>query len=154
MFLQTFADARNACFDRAMVRTIVLYGLALAAAALLLQWLEYRYVMRTLDPNWYGVGLALIFLALGMWAGLKLTQRHSTGAFQPNEKAIATLGISGREREVLALLAAGHSNKEIARKLDISPNTVKTHVTSVYAKLEATRRTQAVQKARELEILP
>jgi DNA-binding CsgD family transcriptional regulator len=63
------------------------------------------------------------------------------------------LGISARENEVLELLAAGHSNKEIARLLGISPNTVKTHVASLMGKLDATRRTQAIQKARALEIL-
>lgn len=137
-----------------MFRTIALYGVVLAGAAFLLEWLQYRTAMRMLDPNLYGVGLALIFTAIGVWGGLKLTKRQAAAPFRANEKAIATLGLSGREVEVLGLLAHGHSNKEIARLLDISPNTVKTHVTSVFGKLEATRRTQAVQKARELEILP
>jgi ATP/maltotriose-dependent transcriptional regulator MalT len=65
-----------------------------------------------------------------------------------------TLGISSRELEVLALLAAGASNKEIARRLEVSPNTVKTHVTKLFAKLEASRRTEAIQRARELGIIP
>jgi len=138
----------------AMIRTITLYGIVLAGTALILEWLQYRTAMRMLDPNLYGIGLALIFTAIGVWAGLRLTMRQAATRFQPNEKAIATLGLSSREVEVLKLLAHGHSNKEIARLLEISPNTVKTHVTSVFGKLEATRRTQAVQKARELEILP
>lgn len=137
-----------------MLRTIALYGVVLAGAAFLLEWLQYRTAMRMLDPDYYGVGLALIFTAIGVWAGLRLTKRQAAAPFRPNERAIAALGLSGREVEVLALLARGHSNKEIARQLAISPNTVKTHVTSVFAKLEATRRTQAVQKARALEILP
>lgn len=137
-----------------MIRTIILYGVVLAGAAFVLEWMQYRAAMRMLDPDLYGVGLALIFTAIGIWAGLKLTKRSVAAPFQTNEKAVSALGISAREVEVLKLLAHGHSNKEIARLLDISPNTVKTHVTSVFGKLEATRRTQAVQRARELEILP
>lgn len=137
-----------------MIRTITIYGVVLAGAAFLLEWLRYRTAMRMLDPSLYGVGLAVIFTAIGIWVGLKLTKRNAAAPFHPNDKAIATLGISAREVEVLGLLAQGHSNKEIARLLEISPNTVKTHVTSVFGKLEATRRTQAVQEARELEILP
>ncbi|MBI3419961.1 MAG: response regulator transcription factor [Proteobacteria bacterium] len=137
-----------------MLRTITLYGAILAASAFALQWLEYHYAMRKLDTNLYIVALAVIFIAIGVWAGLHLVKRKREGPFQPNEKALAALGISAREREVLELLAAGHANKEIARLLDISPNTVKTHVTSVFAKLEVARRTQAIQKARALEILP
>lgn len=137
-----------------MLRTVAIYGVVLAAAALLLEWLQFRLVMRLLDPSLYAIGLALIFTAIGIWAGVKLTPRQQTGPFQANEKALASLGISAREREVLELLAAGHSNKEIARLLGLSPNTVKTHLGNVFTKLEATRRTQAVQKARALEILP
>jgi len=90
---------------------------------------------------------------LGIWAGARLTGRPPAAPFEPNEKALRYLGISGREREVLELLAAGHSNKEIARLLGISPNTVKTHVAALLGKLEVTRRTQAIRKARALQIL-
>jgi DNA-binding CsgD family transcriptional regulator len=137
-----------------MIRTVAIYGAILAAAALLLEWLQYRFAVRMLDPNLYAIALAVIFTGIGLWAGIKLTQRKSPGPYRPNEKALAALGISAREREVLTHLAAGHSNKEIARLLDISPNTVKTHIASVFAKLEAARRTDAVQKARDLQILP
>lgn len=137
-----------------MIRTIAIYGAVLAFTAILLEWLQYRAAMRMLDPDYYAIGLALIFTAIGIWVGLKLTQRREPGAFQPNAAAIAALGISAREAEVLKLVAAGHSNKEIARLLTISPNTVKTHVAAVFGKLEATRRTQAVEKARSLQILP
>lgn len=137
-----------------MVRTVTLYGLFLAAIALVLQWLQYRYAMLSLDASLYGLGLALIFTALGIWVGYRLTGQRTQEAFLCNEKALRSLGISAREHQVLELLAAGHSNKDIARLLAISPNTVKTHVTGVFGKLEATRRTQAIQKARRLEILP
>ncbi|MGZ8998082.1 MAG: response regulator transcription factor, partial [Allosphingosinicella sp.] len=82
-----------------------------------------------------------------------LTARPPAEPFRPNEKAMRYLGISAREGRVLELLAEGHSNKEIARLLGISPNTVKTHVASLFGKLDSTRRTQAIQKARALEIL-
>jgi ATP/maltotriose-dependent transcriptional regulator MalT len=75
-------------------------------------------------------------------------------AFAKNHSAIASLGISNRECEVLEMLAAGHANKVIARRLEISPNTVKTHVARLFEKLEVASRTQAINKARELEILP
>jgi ATP/maltotriose-dependent transcriptional regulator MalT len=75
-------------------------------------------------------------------------------AFERNEAALKTLGVTEREVAVLELLASGSSNKDIARQLDISPNTVKTHIASLFAKLAVQRRTQAIQKARELGLLP
>ena len=137
-----------------MVRTVVLYGIVLAAAAVALEWLEYHYAMRTLDSNLYAVCISIIFAGIGIWVGSKLTGRRPDLPFQPNERALRTLGFSARETEVLSLLAEGHSNNEIANLLSISPNTVKTHVMNVLGKLDATRRTQAIQKARQLEILP
>ncbi len=137
-----------------MLRTIAFYGALLAATAFSLEWLGHRYALHKVDTELYVVGVAVIFIAIGIWLGLRLLPRPAGEPFTLNEKALEALGISGREREVLAHMAAGHSNKEIARLLDISPNTVKTHVASILAKLEATRRTQAIQKARELQILP
>ncbi|MEQ8748589.1 MAG: LuxR C-terminal-related transcriptional regulator, partial [Amphiplicatus sp.] len=90
----------------------------------------------------------------GAWAGSKLTTRAKPAAFEKNEKALAALGVTAREYEVLALLAAGRSNKEIARDLSVSPNTVKTHIGKLYEKLEASRRTEAVDKARTLALIP
>ncbi len=137
-----------------MVRTIALYGCILAGAAVFLEWLEYHYAMRTLDTNLYVVSISIIFVAIGIWVGSRLTRRKAEHRFERNEQALRALGFSAREHEVLEHLAAGHSNKEIADRLSISLNTVKTHVANVLGKLEATRRTQAIQKARELEILP
>ena len=90
--------------------------------------------------------------AFGIWVGNRLTARPRQ-AFARNDAAIASLGISARECEVLEMLAAGHANKVIARRLDISPNTVKTHVARLYEKLEVASRTQAIGKARSLDIL-
>jgi ATP/maltotriose-dependent transcriptional regulator MalT len=98
---------------------------------------------------------AAAFLALGIWVGARLFRRPPANAgFTPNTAARASLGISEREFEVLEHLAAGRSNKEIAQKLAVSPNTVKTHVARVYEKLEASRRTEAIAKARELGLIP
>lgn len=99
--------------------------------------------------------IALLFTGVGVWAGHKLTGGLSRDIreFKPNRKAIAYLGISDRELDVLEFMAEGLSNREIAERLYISINTVKTHVSSILSKLEADRRTQAIQKARSLKII-
>jgi DNA-binding NarL/FixJ family response regulator len=136
-----------------MARPIILYGLALAAAAFLLEWLNYKHVVHRWSAEFYIACIAVVCVALGVWVGNRLTARPRR-AFARNDAAIAALGLSARECEVLAMLAAGHANKVIARQLDISPNTVKTHVARIYEKLAVASRTQAVQKARTLDILP
>jgi DNA-binding CsgD family transcriptional regulator len=136
-----------------MLRTILIYGLLLAALAVGLQWLEFQYLVRTHATETYVVLVAVGFLALGIWAGSRLFRRPPTGEFVENTRVQETLGISGRELEVLKLLAAGQSNKEIARQLDLSPNTVKTHIARLFEKLQARRRTEAMVRARELGIL-
>ncbi len=137
-----------------MIRTAALYALALAAGALALQWVQYNYLVRTFPVEVYVGLIALAFAALGLWAGMRLARRPAPETFEKNTAALTSLGITLREQQVLDLLAAGKSNKEIAAKLGISPNTVKTQVASLYQKLEVQRRTQAVQKARELALIP
>jgi DNA-binding CsgD family transcriptional regulator len=137
-----------------MLRAAVVYGLALAAFALLLGWIEASRALRSIDTDIYIGFLAILFTALGLWIGVRLTAQRHDGPFIPNESAALALGISLRENEVLVLLAAGHSNKEIARLLAISPNTVKTHVASILAKLDAKRRTQAIRNAQAIGIIP
>lgn len=136
-----------------MARPIILYGIALAASAFLLEWLNYKHVVHRWSAEFYIACIAVVCVALGIWVGNRLTARPRV-VFARNDAAIAALGLSARECEVLEMLAAGHANKVIARRLDISPNTVKTHVARVYEKLEVASRTQAVQKARTLDILP
>jgi DNA-binding NarL/FixJ family response regulator len=136
-----------------VTRLIVLYGVALAALAFLLEWLDYKHAVHAWTTEFYIACIAVIFVALGIWVGNRLTVRPRQ-AFARNDAAIASLGISARECEVLEMLAAGHANKVIARRLDISPNTVKTHVARLYEKLEVASRTQAIGKARSLDILP
>lgn len=136
-----------------MVRPILLYGVALAAAAFLLEWLNYKHAVHRWSTEFYILCIAVLFVLLGIWVGNRLTAKPRE-RFVRNDAAIAALGISARECEVLEMLAAGHANKVIARRLDISPNTVKTHLARLYEKLAVASRTQAVQKARTLDILP
>ena len=139
-----------------MARLVILYAIALALAVTALEWLEYRYVTRAFSTEIYIVLLAAAFAGLGLWAGHRLTRRRAppSAAFERNDAAIRSLGLTPRECEILQLLASGRSTKEIARQLEISPNTAKTHLARVYQKLEVQRRTQAIHKARELALIP
>jgi DNA-binding CsgD family transcriptional regulator len=137
-----------------VLRTILIYGALSATGTFLLEWLEFRLLVRTHAVEAYVVLVAAAFLGLGVWLGAKLFRPEPAAPFAPNTRAQETLGISGRELEVLELLAAGRSNKEIARRLDVSPNTVKTHVSKLFVKLEASRRTEAIVRARELGMIP
>ena len=137
-----------------MARVIVLYALGLGLLATLLSWLEYRYLARAFSFEIYLALIAVGSIALGAWLARRLTPRRSKGPFERNDAAIRSLGLSPREVDVLDRLAAGESNKEIARRLGISPNTVKTHVARVYEKLAVERRMQAVEKARLLALIP
>lgn len=137
-----------------MWRTILIYGCALAAAAAALQWAEYQLVVRSHPGEVYIALIAAAFLGLGVWVGARLAPAAAAGGFEPNTKAQASLGITEREYEVLRLLASGCANKQIAEKLSVSPNTVKTHIARLFEKLEASRRTEAIQKARELGLIP
>ena len=137
-----------------MLKVAILYGFALAAGAVALQWLEYQFWVRTNAAIVYLALIAVAFLGLGIWVGRRLFRRDPPGGeFTPNARALASLGITEREREVLQLLADGRSNKEIAARLDLSPNTVKTHVASLFGKLRVARRTQAIGLARELGLV-
>jgi DNA-binding CsgD family transcriptional regulator len=137
-----------------MRRAVVIWGLVLAAGAFLLQWLQYQYLVRALPREVYIALIGVGFAAGGVWVGWKLTSRTPPGPFERNDAALASLGLTGQEMRVLERLAAGQSNKEIARTLGLSPNTVKTHLANLFAKLEVTRRTQAIGKARELRLIP
>lgn len=126
----------------------------LAFAAVALTWLNHRYAVHAVPTETYIVIVAIGFTALGIWAGARLTRRVPPQPFRRNEAAIRSLGLSPRECEILDRLAAGRSNKEMARDLGISPNTVKTHVARIYEKLDVRRRVQAIEKARWLALIP
>jgi DNA-binding CsgD family transcriptional regulator len=137
-----------------MWRTILIYGALLALGAFGLQLLEFQFLVRTHAAESYAVLIAIGFLGLGIWAGARLFRRPTPQPFTPNIQEKGSLGISEREFEVLTLLAAGQSNKQIAQTLEVTPNTVKTHVAKLFEKLEVSRRTQAIFRARELGMIP
>jgi DNA-binding CsgD family transcriptional regulator len=137
-----------------MVRTILTWAFALAIGAFALQWLEQQFLLRVLSWKIYAGLIGTTFAAAGVWVGWKLAARARPETFQRNEPALRALGLTGQEIRVLERLAAGRSNKEIARDLGLSPNTVKTHVANLYGKLEVSRRTQAIGKARDLALIP
>jgi DNA-binding NarL/FixJ family response regulator len=136
-----------------------------------LKLVEYRYLVVEHSLEIYGGIVAAIFSALGIWLGLKLTRTketvvvrevpvevrvpvHAGGPFERNEARLAQLGITPRELDILEAMAAGLSNREIAERLFVSENTVKTHAARLFEKLSAQRRTQAVQRAKEAGLLP
>ena len=139
---------------RAMTRAIILWAAVLAVGAFALQWLEYQYVARVFSREIYVGIIGTAFAAGGVWVGWKLTLRTAPGPFALNTAALKSLGLTGQEMKVLERLAAGESNKDIARTLGLSPNTVKTHTTNLYAKLSVASRGQAVSKARDLHLVP
>lgn len=142
---------------------IVLYGLALGLLLAALQAAQYRLmIMDHAEELYFGL-IALIFTVLGIWAGHRLTSRKKSNP-EPAvsapldgpalEQALEKLNITAREFEVLQCIAQGLSNQEIAERLFVSLNTIKTHTSNLFAKLDAQRRTQAVQKAQALGLLP
>ncbi len=137
-----------------MLKTALIYGFALAIGAVLLQWLEYQIWARTHAGTIYVALIAAAFLGLGIWIGRRLFRSEPRSSqFVLNVRAQSSLGITERERQVLQLLADGRSNKEIAARLGVSPNTVKTHVARLFEKLQVGRRTEAIQLARELGLV-
>ncbi len=139
-----------------MRKTLIIYGFAMAALVALLKLVEYQYFVRELPLEYYIGIIAVLFAALGVWAGLKITKVKiidTSGPFELDEENLRRFGISKRELEVLELLSAGMSNQEISEKLFVSKSTVKTHVSNILAKLDASRRTQAISRAKELRII-
>lgn len=140
-----------------MKRTILLYSLSLAVLLFLLQWLQFSFIVRDLTMEFYLGVVAIIFTSVGIWMGLKLTSTKTKvivkREFVLNDSALNRLGISKRELEVLQLMAQGLSNQEIADKLFVSLNTIKTHASNLFLKLDASRRTQAIQKAKALSLI-
>jgi len=138
-------------------RTIILYSLALAGLVFLMKFLEYRFIIRDLSLEFYFGIVAILFTALGIWAGLKLTRKKVVLVgpdFIFNESELQRLSISKRELEVLELISKGLSNQQIADTLFVSLNTIKTHSSNLFLKLDVNRRTQAVQRAKELRLIP
>jgi DNA-binding CsgD family transcriptional regulator len=145
-------------------KTVLVYGLVGGALIAALKLIEYRFLVVEHSLEIYGGIVALLFSILGIWLGLKLTRTRETvvvrevpvmpSSFVLNTARQEQLGITRRELEILEQIAAGLSNREIAERLYVSENTVKTHAGSVFEKLNAKRRTQAVQLAKEAGLIP
>ena len=150
---------------RRAIRDILLYGLSGGLLILVLKLTEYRFLVIEHSFEIYGALIAALFAALGIWLGLTLTRKkpsviikeipaQPSEPFVLDEARLAELAITPRELEILALIAAGLSNREIAARLFVSENTVKTHSSRLFDKLGARRRTQAVQIAKTSRLIP
>lgn len=143
----------------------LVYGLCGGLLIVVLKLIEYRFLVVEHSVEIYGGLTALMFAILGIWLGLKMTRKEevvvvkevavlSTQPFAVNEERLRELSITRRELEILELIAQGMSNREIAEKLFVSENTVKTHSSRLFDKLSAKRRTQAVQIGKEFGLIP
>jgi DNA-binding CsgD family transcriptional regulator len=141
-----------------MKRHILIYGLCGGILIVALKTMEYRFLVVEHSLEIYGGLVAALFAGLGIWFGLKLTRPPEklpvVDTFVQNRARLEELSITPRELEILGLIAAGMSNREIAEKLFVSENTVKTHSTRLFDKLGAKRRTQAVLIAKEQRLIP
>ena len=148
---------------------VLIYGVTGGALIVLLRLIEFRFVVIEHSIEIYGALIAALFASFGIWLGLKLTRKEvvlkevevikevaipTAEPFSVNEEQQRQLGITKRELEILALIAEGLSNREIAGKLFVSENTVKTHSSRLFDKLSARRRTQAVQIGKEIGLIP
>ena len=151
-------SAAKSRWPRRFLRDIVLYGLAGGVLITVLRLTEYRFLVIEHSVEIYGGLVAALFSALGIWLGLTLTRKKQapmpTVPFTLDQRRQDELGITARELEILGLIAAGLSNREIAEKLFVSENTVKTHSSRLFDKLGARRRTQAVQLGKEARLIP
>ncbi len=155
-----------------MKRHALIFGLAGGLLIAALQYTQYYVLATEHSMELYGALVAVLFTAFGIWLGLRLTGPpeivretvvHQVfvppvlpppGPFTPDRRQQKTMGITERELEVLGLVAGGFSNREIAARLFVSENTVKTHCARAFGKLGASRRTQAVRRGKELRLLP
>ena len=156
-----------------MKRHVLIFGLVGGLLIAILQYFEYRFVIIEHSVEIYVALVAILFATFGIWLGLRIARRRESTRetvvvrevlvapetttrepFAPNAANQQTLGITTRELEILTLIARGFSNREIATQLFVSENTVKTHCARAFEKLGAARRTQAVQRCKELGLLP
>ena len=147
-------------------KQVILYGVTLAVLLVLLKWLEFKLIIVDYAFELYIGTIAVFFTALGIWLALKLTKpkveavvvekpvyKAASPDFKINQAEINKLNLSSRELEVLQLMAQGLSNLEISERLFVSLNTIKTHSSKVFEKLDVKRRTQVVEKAKRLNLI-
>ncbi len=148
-------------------KATIIYSISLAFLMFLLKWVELRFIIFDHSFEIYVGCIAVIFTALGIWLALKLSKPKietlvvekevyviRNENFILNTSLISQLELSKRELEILNLMAQGHSNEEIAAKIFVSLSTVKTHNQNLFAKLDVKRRTQAIEKAKRLNLIP
>jgi two-component system, NarL family, response regulator LiaR len=158
------ADTKNFLLKH---KATIIYSISLALLLFLLKWLELRFIIFDHSFEIYIGFIAVIFTALGIWLALKLSKPKVETVvvekeiyvprnenFILNTSLISQLELSNRELEILNLMARGHSNQEIATKLFVSLSTVKTHIQNLFEKLDVKRRTQAIEKAKRLNLIP
>ena len=153
-----------------MRKQVLIFGLVGGVLVTLLQWTEFHFVVLEHSIAIYGVLIAILFAGAGIWLGTRLLAPRErivdriveivvpasapTANFATDDAVRERLGITRRELEVLELVARGLSNREIGETLFVSENTVKTHCSRAFDKLGARRRTEAVQRSKELGLLP
>jgi NarL family two-component system response regulator LiaR len=155
---------RDSGLRRRAVRDILIYGVCGGLLIVVLKLTEYRFLVVENSVEIYGALIAALFAGLGIWLGLTLTRKKpevivkevptAAGPFAVDQARVSKLGITPRELEILGLIAGGLSNREIAERLFVSENTVKTHSSRVFDKLGAKRRTQAVQFGKDAGLIP
>jgi len=150
---------------RRAVRDILLYGMCGGLLIVILKLTEYRFLVVEHSVEIYVALVAALFAGLGIWLGLTLTRKkpamiikevpaQAADPFAADETRVGRFGLTARELEILGLIAAGLSNREIAGRLFVSENTVKTHSSRLFDKLGAKRRTQAVQIGKTARLIP
>ena len=148
-----------------MTRQVLVYGFVGGVLIALLKFLDYQYYVRAYPAEIYGGAIAVLFTAIGIYFGLRWTRQREvvivkevvvrTGEpFAVNTQKLAELGLTPREHEILGLIAEGLSNREIAERLFVSENTVKSHSSRIFEKMGVGRRTEAVRRARDLGLIP
>lgn len=140
---------------------VLLYALVGGILIAALKLIEYQHFIRAYPGEVYGGLIAVIFTGVGIYFGLRWTRpapapapAPNNGPFVLNADKLKELGITPREHEILGLIAEGLSNREIGERLFVSENTVKTHSSRLFGKMSVNRRVQAIQKGKELGLLP
>lgn len=136
--------------------TLLIFGLCLAGLTLLLQLIQYRYFIGSLDRDVYTTAIASLFTIVGIWVGYNLVKPKPVKAKVPgeiDEQVLEKLKLNDREYEILVLISQGLTNQQIADKLFLALPTIKTHTSNLYTKLDVRNRTEAVHKAREMQII-
>jgi DNA-binding CsgD family transcriptional regulator len=151
-------------YPHRVARSVLLYGVCGGLLVVALRLVEYRFLVIEHSIEIYGALIASVFAGLGIWLGLTLTRTRevvlvkevpvASAPFAVNDAKVQELGITPRELEILALIADGLSTREMAGKLFVSENTVKTHASRLFDKLNVNRRTKAVQVGKALGLIP